>query len=108
MVAEPVIQVLWCSVVMATAQEVELLRCQLEELNVRMEEVRQQSANAAMNAAVSEPTDAVRTMGQSVSKPRPGPESWKARAVSAPGKDFDDWDCTFKGCAGALDPIQPC
>ena len=54
---------------MATAQEVELLRRQLEELNGRMEEVREQSANAAMNAAVTELTDAVRTMAQSVSKP---------------------------------------
>ena len=34
------------------------------------EEVRQQSANASMNAAVSGLTDAVRTMGQSVSKPQ--------------------------------------
>ena len=66
---------------MATAQEVESLRRQLEELDVWMEEVCQQSPNTAMNAAVSEPTDAVRTMGQSVSKQRPGPESWKARAV---------------------------
>ena len=66
---------------MATAQEVELLRRQLEELNVRMEEVRPQSVNAAMNAAVSEPTNVVRMVGQSVSKPRPGPESCKARVV---------------------------
>ena len=33
---------------MASAQEVELLRPQLEELNARMDEVRQQSASAAM------------------------------------------------------------
>ena len=45
---------------MATAQEVELLRRQLEELNGRMEEVRQQSANTAMNAAVSGVTEAGR------------------------------------------------
>ena len=54
---------------MVTAQEVDLLRRQLGELNGRMEEVREQSANAAMNAAVTGLTDAVRTMAQSVSKP---------------------------------------
>ena len=36
-----------------TAQEVEFLRRQLEELNGRMAEVRQQCANAAMYAAVT-------------------------------------------------------
>ena len=36
---------------MATAQEVELLRRQLEELTAQMIEVRPQSSNAAMNAA---------------------------------------------------------
>ena len=56
---------------MATTQEVELLRRQLEELNGRMEEIRQQFANAAVNAAVTGLTDAVRTMGQSVTRPRP-------------------------------------
>ena len=35
---------------MAAVQEVELLRPQLEDLNARMDEVRQQSSNAAMNA----------------------------------------------------------
>ena len=66
---------------MATAQEVELLRRQLEELTAQMIEVRPQSANAAMNAAATGLTEAVRMMGQSVSKPRPGPESCKARVV---------------------------
>ena len=48
---------------MATAQEVELLRQQLEERNARMDEVRQESANAAMNAAATGPTEAVRNSG---------------------------------------------
>ena len=56
---------------MASAQEVEMLRRQLDELTARMEEVRQQSANTAMNAAVSGLAEVVRTMGQSVSKVRP-------------------------------------
>ena len=56
---------------MATVQEVELLIRQLEELNARMEEIQQQSANAAMKAAVTGLRDAVRTMGQSVTRPRP-------------------------------------
>ena len=47
---------------MATAQEVELLRRQLEELNGRTDEVRQQSSNTAMNAAVSGLAEAVRSM----------------------------------------------
>ena len=47
---------------MSTAQEVEWLRRQLEELNARMDEVRQQSASAAMNAVVTGLTEAVRTM----------------------------------------------
>ena len=66
---------------MAVAQEVELLRRELEELNARMDEVRQQSASAAMNAAETGLTEAERTMGQTVSKPRPGHESREARAV---------------------------
>ena len=92
---------------MASAREVEMLRRQLDELNVRMEEVRQQSANAAMNAAVSEPTDAVRTMAQSVSKPRPEDMRVGKPEPCAPGKDFDDWDFTFNGYAGTLDPALP-
>ena len=49
----------------------------------------------------------MRTMGQSVSKPRPEdmrvgkPESY------ALGKEFDDWDFTFNGYAGTLDPAYP-
>ena len=86
MVAEAVILDLWCWVVMATAHEVELLRRQ----RGRMEEVRQLSANAAMNAAVTGLTDAVRTMGQSVSTPRPEDLSVGKPEPHAPGKDFDD------------------
>ena len=56
---------------MASAQEVEMLRRQLDELTAQMMEVRQQSSSTAMNAAVSGLAEAVRTMGQSVSKPRP-------------------------------------
>ena len=55
---------------MASAQEVEMLRRQLDELTTRMEEVRLQSSSNAMNAAVTGLTEAVRTMGR-VSKPRP-------------------------------------
>ena len=55
--------------VMASAQEVEMLRRQLDELTARMEKVRQQQSNTAMKAAVTGLTEAVRTMGQSVSKP---------------------------------------
>ena len=55
---------------LATTQHVELLRRQLEELNALMDGMRQQSTNATMNAAVTRLTEAVRTMGQSVSKPR--------------------------------------
>ena len=58
---------------MASAQEVEMLRRQ-------MIEIRQQSSNTAMNAAVTGLTEAVRTMGQSMSKPRPEDESREARA----------------------------
>ena len=56
---------------MASAQEVEMLRRQLDELTAQMIEMRQQLSNTAMNAAVTGLTEAVRTMGQSVSKPRP-------------------------------------
>ena len=97
MVAEQVILELWYWVVLASAQEVEMLRRQLEELTARMEEVRQQSSSTAMNAAVTGLTEAARSMGQSVSKPEP----------HAPGKDFDDWDFTFNGYAGTLDPACP-
>ena len=49
---------------MATTQEVELLRRQLVEFNAQMDEMRQQSTNAATNAAVTGLTEAVRTKGQ--------------------------------------------
>ena len=55
---------------MASAQEVEMLRRQLDELTAQMIEIRQQSSSTAMNAAVTGLTEAMGTMGQSVSKPR--------------------------------------
>ena len=60
-----------------------------------------------MNAAMTGLTEDVRTMGQSVSKPRSEdmrvgkPESY------ASGKDFDDWYFTFNGYAGTLDLAHP-
>ena len=68
---------------MASTQEVEMLRRQLDELTAQMIEMRQHSSNTAMNAAVTGLTEAVRTIRQSVSKPRPEDmhESRKARAV---------------------------
>ena len=57
-----------------------------------------------MNAAVTGLTEAVRTMGQSVSKPRPEDMRVGKTEPYAPSKDFDDWDFTFNGCAGTLDP----
>ena len=47
---------------MASAQEVEMLRRQLDELTAQMIEVRQQSSSTAMNAALSGLAEAVRTM----------------------------------------------
>ena len=67
---------------MASAQEVEMLRRQFDELTAQMIEMRQQSSSTAMNAAMSGLAEAVRTTGQSVSKPRSrGHESREARAV---------------------------
>ena len=107
MVSERIIQNLWYRVVVATAQEVELLRRQLEELNARMDEERQQSASAAVSAAVTRLTEAVRTMGQSVSKPRPEDMRVGRPEPYAPGKDFVDWDFTFNEYAGTLDLAYP-
>ena len=87
---------------MGTSQEVEMLRRQLDVLTTQMIEIRQQSSSTAMNAAVSGLAKAVKTMGQSVSKPRPKdmrvgkPESY------APAKIC--WNVTFNGYAGTLDP----
>ena len=73
---------------MASAQEVEMLRRQLDELTTQMFEIRQQSSNTAMNAAVRRLTEAVRTMRQSVSKPRPEdmrigkPETYLAKTLT--------------------------
>ena len=88
----------------ASAQEVEMLRRQLDELTAQMIEVRQQSSSTAMNAAVSGLAEAVRTMGQQVSKPRPEDIRVGKPEPYEPGKDFDDWDFTFNGYAGTLDP----
>ena len=60
-----------------------------------------------MNAAVTGLTEAVRTMGQPVSKPRPEDMRVGKPEPYAPGKDFDDWDFTFNGYAGTLDPAYP-
>ena len=92
---------------MASAQEVEMLRRQLDELTAQMIEIRQQSSSTAMNAAVTGLAEAVRTMGQSVSKPRPEDMRVGKLEPHAPGKDFDDRDFTFNGYAGTLDPAYP-
>ena len=60
-----------------------------------------------MNAAVTGLTEAVSTMGQSVSKPRHEDMRVGKPEPYAPGRDFDDWDFTFNGCAGTLDPAYP-
>ena len=91
---------------MASTQEVEMLRRQLGELTAQMIEMRQQSSSTAMNAAVSGLAEAVRTMGQSVSKPRPEDMRVGKPEPYAPGKDFDG-DFTFNGYAGTLDPAYP-
>ena len=93
---------------MASTQEVEMLRRQLDELTAQMIEVRQQSSSTA-NAAVSGLAEAVRTMGQSLSKPRPEDVRVPKPEPYAPGKDFDD------GISHSTDtrvrlilPILPC
>ena len=88
---------------MASTQEVEMLRRQLDELTAQMIEMRQQSSSTAMNAAVTGLTEALRTLGQLVSKPRPEDMRVGKPEPYAPGKDFDDWDFTFNGYAGRLD-----
>ena len=93
--------------VVASAEEVQMLRRQLDGLTARMEEVRQQSSNTAMNAAVTGLTEAVRTMGQSVSEPRPEDMRVGKPEPYAPGKDFEDWAFAFNGYAGTLDPAHP-
>ena len=80
---------------------------QLDELMAQMIEVRQQSSSTATSAAVSGLAEAVRTMGQSVSKPRPEDMRVGKPEPCALGKDFDNWDFTFNGYAGTLDPAYP-
>ena len=92
---------------MTSTEEVEMLRRQLDELTAQMIEMRQQSSSTAMNAAVSGVAEAVRTMGQSVSKTRPEDMRVGKPEPYVPGKDFDDWDFTFNGYAGTLDPAYP-
>ena len=70
----------------ASAQEVEMLRRQLDELSAQMIVLRHQPSNTAMNAAVTGLTEAVRTMGQSVSKPRSEDMRVGKREPYAPGK----------------------
>ena len=60
-----------------------------------------------MNAAVTGLTEAVRTMGQLVSQSCSDDVRVGKPEPYARGKDFDDWDCTFKGYAGTLDPADP-
>ena len=77
----------------------------------RMEEVRQQSSSTAMNAAVTGLTEAVRSMGQSVSKPRKEDMKVGKPEPYAPGKDFEDWDFHIQrilGYARSCLSILPC
>ena len=103
----PDIVVLGYRVAMASIQEVEMQRRQFDELTAQMIEMRQQSSSTAMNVAVSGLAEAVRTMGQSVSRPRPEDMRVGKPEPYARGKDFDDWDFTFNGYAGTLDPAYP-
>ena len=89
---------------MASTQEVEMLRRQLDELTAQMIEMRPQSSNTAMNAAVTGLTEAVRTVVQSVSKPRPEDTSRKARAVRTWQRTLHSRDTRVR----SILPIQPC
>ena len=55
-----------------------------------------QCTDGAMNAAVTGLTEAVRTMGQSVTRPRPEDMRVRKPEPYMPGKDFDDWDFTMQ------------
>ena len=90
---------------MACAREVEMLRRKVDELTAQMIEIRQQSSSTAMNAAVAGLTEAVRTMGQSVSKRRPEDMRVGKPDPYALGKDVDDWDFTR---VRSILPILPC
>ena len=92
---------------MASTQEVEMLRRQLDELTAQMIEIRQQWSRTAMNAAVTGLAEAARTMGQSVSKPCPEDMRVGKPEPYAPGKDVNDSDFTFNGYAGTFDPAYP-
>ena len=72
-----------------------------------MDDMRQLSTNAAMNAAVTGLTEAVRTMGQSASKPRPEDMRVGVPEPYVLGQDSDDWGSTFNGSTGTLDPAHP-
>ena len=76
---------------MTSTPELEMLRRQLDELTAQMIELRQQSSSTAMNAAVTGLAEAVRTVGQSVSQPRPEDMRVGKPEPYAPGKDFDGW-----------------
>ena len=76
------------------------------KLTAQIIEIRQQSSSTEMNAAVTGLTEAVRTLGQSVSKTRPEDIGVGKPEPYAPGKDFDDWDSAFNGYAGTLDPAE--
>ena len=76
---------------MTSTPELEMLRRQLDELTAQMIEMRQQSSSTAMNAAVTGLAEAVRTMGQSVSQPRPEDMRVGKPEPYAPGKDVDGW-----------------
>ena len=89
---------------MATTQDLELLRRQLEELNAQMGDKRQ-TVNERSNERDSDRTHrrcekdgavGVKTASSGHDSRKPGPH--------ALGKDFDDWDFTFNGLAGTLDP----
>ena len=60
-----------------------------------------------MNAAVTRTHGSRENNGQSVSKPRPEDMRVGKPEPYAPGKDIDDWDSTFNGYAGTLDPAYP-
>ena len=73
----------------------------------RRMKVRPQCTDAVMKAAVKGLAEAVRTVGQSVSQPRPEDMRVGKAEPCASVKDLDDWDFAFNGGAGTLDPAYP-
>ena len=92
---------------MASTQELEMLRRQLDELIPQMIEMRQQSVKHCDERSGDRTHGSRENNGTVGVETAPRGHESESQSRTHLAQDFDDWDFTFNGCAGMLDPAYP-